>query len=83
MLHLEVFFIAEYKLLRHVTLYLLVVTCVKPTIENASITPTSDSIAVTESYMVSCDGDYSLLGNETMKCNEDGTLSMAPACFGL
>ena len=58
-------------------------TCARPTIENASISPASDSIAFDEIYAVSCDGDYSLVGNDTMDCNDDGTLSMAPACIGL
>ena len=58
-------------------------TCAKPTIENASISPASDFIAVAENYAVSCDGDYTLVGNDTMDCNDDGTLSMAPACIGL
>ena len=58
-------------------------TCAKPTIENASISPASDSIAVAENYAVSCDVDYSLVGNDTLDCNDDGTLSMAPACISL
>ena len=41
----------------------------------------SDSVAVGENYTVTCDGSYSQLGSDQMECNDDGTLTMAPACI--
>ena len=55
----------------------------KPTIDNASVSPASDSVETGENYTFTCEGNYSLIGNATVECNDDGTLSMAPACIGL
>jgi len=54
----------------------------KPTIDYATIIPSSDSITAGQSYTVDCTGDdYSLYGSDTLECNDDGTLSMAPTCI--
>ena len=57
------------------------ITCSKPTIDNGSVSPLSDSVAVGENYTVTCDGSYSQFGGDTMECNDDGTLSIATACI--
>ena len=57
------------------------IECSKPTIDNGSITPLSDSVAVGENYTVTCNGSYSMFGNDIMECRDDGSLSMAAACI--
>jgi len=57
-------------------------SCIKPTIDSAIISPSSDSITAGQSYSVACTEDYySLYGSDTIECNDDGTLSMAPTCI--
>ena len=56
--------------------------CSRPTIDNAYVNSSYDSIESGETYTVVCTGNFSLYGSNTMECNDDGTLSMAPACIG-
>ena len=57
------------------------ITCSKPTIDNGNVSPLSDSVAVGENYTITCDGSYTTFGGDEMECNDDGTLSIAPACI--
>lgn len=55
--------------------------CSKPTIDNANVSPLSDSITAGESYTVTCNENYNIYGSNTMECNDDGNLSTAPTCI--
>ena len=58
-------------------------TCTRPTIESGTISPSSATIVVGESYTLTCDDGYSISGDPTMDCYDGGDLSTLPNCTGI
>ena len=66
-----------------VNVYIFAAICSKPTIENGSVSP-NRTIEEGESYYFYCDDGYTLYGNSTSECGDEGTLSnITPNCTGL
>ena len=55
--------------------------CTRPTIESGTISPSSATIVVGESYTLTCDDGYSISGDPTMDCYDGGHLSTLPNCI--
>jgi hypothetical protein len=55
-------------------------TCSAPSIENGVVSPSNGTIEAGQSFNASCNEGYVLYGNDTIDCNEDGSLSSAPTC---
>ena len=56
--------------------------CVAPNIVNGYVYPLVSSIEQDQSYAVYCHAGYSIDGNNTMTCLNDGSLSSVPTCTG-
>ena len=57
------------------------ITCSKPNITQAQITPSSNFIAFNEEYNVTCNTGYKISGNDKMKCGGNG-FDQTPVCIG-
>ena len=59
----------------------LAITCAKPTIKQAIITPSTDPISYDEEYTVICNNGYKMSGGNKMKCGASG-FDQTPTCIG-
>ena len=57
------------------------VTCSKPYIDHATLSPTTTTIIVSEKYTVKCSVGYSMTSDEVVTCGNDGKLSTLPRCY--
>ena len=60
---------------------LLAITCAKPTISYATISPSTDPITFDAAYTVSCNIGYKMSGGNKMKCGASG-FDKTPSCGG-
>ena len=60
------------------------ITCSKPPIDDATITPDQTTVGHGESYTVSCNTGYSIPGSGILLCVADNTFDQTiPTCQGL
>ena len=59
----------------------LAITCGKPNINHASISPSTDPIAYDAEYTVSCNTGFKISGGMKMKCEASG-FDQTPSCTG-
>ena len=58
------------------------ITCAKPTISQAALTPSTDPIAYDAEYTVACNTGYKISGGAKMKCGANGGFDQTPSCIG-
>ena len=57
------------------------VSCARPTIDNAVVTPEEETVAYQASYTVMCNTGYEMSGDNTVTCGADGRLEdTLPTC---
>jgi len=56
------------------------IVCSIPTIANAVLDPTTDTIEAGSNYTVTCDDTYVMSGSSVVSCEDDGTLTELPSC---
>ena len=59
----------------------LAITCSKPTINQATISPSTNPIGYNAEYTVSCNTGFKISGGEKMKCGASG-FDQTPSCIG-
>ena len=59
----------------------LAITCAKPTISQAVLTPSTDPIAYNADYTVTCNTGYKISGGNKMTCGASG-FDQTPSCVG-
>ena len=57
------------------------IICSKPTISQATLSPSDDSIAFDAAYTVTCNTGYKIAGGNKMKCGASG-FDQTPSCNG-